>query len=93
MADQQDSPRINATGLWQNKTRNGDMYLSGNMGAVRVLIFKNTRKKHDKEPDYHMVLTENRPKDKDKDKDNTSSGAAAGAPAQPARINEDNIPF
>ena len=38
--------------LWLQKDKNGNTYMSGNVGDTKVVIFKNTYKKEDKHPDY-----------------------------------------
>ena len=54
---------INATGLWVHKTKDGKSYMSGNLGGLRVMIFKNEHKTNPKHPDYRLVVAENKPKD------------------------------
>ena len=54
---------INVTGLWLNKDKNGKTYMSGSMGGVRVLVYKNERKSEDKHPDYNLVFAENKKRD------------------------------
>lgn len=56
MNNENKSDILNVTGLWKSKDKNGNTYLSGPWGAVRVMIFENTNKKHDKSPDYFMKL-------------------------------------
>ena len=58
-----DSKLINATGLWKQKDKNGNVYLTGLMGSVRVLIFPVKEKKSDKHPDYSMCFAPNEPKE------------------------------
>lgn len=58
-----DSKPINATGLWKQKDKNGNVYLAGNMGGVRVLIFPIKEKKSEKSPDYTLCFVQNEPKD------------------------------
>lgn len=57
------SDMVEATGLWQGKTKDGDIYYAGNMGKVRVLIFKNKHKKEDKHPDLNLYFAENKKQD------------------------------
>lgn len=47
---------LNVTGLWANKTKSGETYMSGNLGNVNVLIFKNKRKTTEKQPDYMLCF-------------------------------------
>ena len=47
------------TGLWINKDKNGNSYMSGSMGMGRILIFKNDKKEDgSNQPDYYMKLAE-----------------------------------
>ena len=64
---------INATGLWINKTKNGDEYLSGSLGGVKVLIFKNNNKKQENHPDYQMIFAPNEKRPTEK-KESDSKG-------------------
>lgn len=51
---------LQLTGLWINKTKEGDSYLSGNLGNVRILVFKNKNKPEgSKAPDFNIVIAEN----------------------------------
>jgi len=77
---------INATGLWLNKTKDGKSYMSGTMGGVKVLIFKNEKKTEDKHPDYQLCFAENKPKDKAVPKEDDPAGA--GNP-----FGDNEIPF
>lgn len=56
-----DSKLINATGLWKNKDKAGNMFLAGNMGGVRVLVFPVKQKQNEKSPDYTLVFAPNEP--------------------------------
>lgn len=60
-----DSKLIEITGLWKQETKNGEVYLTGNWGRTKVLVFVNKHKKPDsKEPDYRAFLAPNEPKEK-----------------------------
>lgn len=63
MANEKESKLINATGLWKNKDKNGNTYLTGLMGGVRVLVFPVKEKKSDKHPDYTLCFTANEPQE------------------------------
>lgn len=54
-----DSKLINATGLWLQKDKNGNSYMSGSLGGVRVLIFKVKEKKGENSPDYTLCFAPN----------------------------------
>ena len=45
-------------GLWKNKTKKGDTYLSGSIEIggekVKIVIFKNNYKEEEKHPDYRI---------------------------------------
>ncbi len=47
---------IKITGLWKGKDKKGNPYFSGYMGNAKVLIFKNTYKEKDNQPDYNMFI-------------------------------------
>lgn len=52
------------TGLWKNKDKNGNTFLSGSLNAIaQVMVMPNTFKKEgdDKAPDYYLYLS---PKEK-----------------------------
>lgn len=56
---------INLTGLWINESKNGDTYLAGNIGAAKLMVFKNNRKQEgSKQPDYYVTLAPYEPKEK-----------------------------
>jgi hypothetical protein len=54
---------IRAGGLWRNQDRNGNTYLAGNLGGVRVIVFMNREKKGEKSPDATLYFDENKPKE------------------------------
>jgi len=46
-------------GLWKGTTKNGDLYLSGNLNyGTKFVVFKNSYKKKENEPDYILYLDE-----------------------------------
>ena len=54
---------IKLTGLWQNEDKNQNKYLSGSLGSAKILIFKNTYKEKDNQPDYIMYAAAKPKKD------------------------------
>ena len=55
--------------LWKNKSKKGEIYLSGYLGNAILLVFKNQFKEKDNQPDYKVYVA---PK-KNKDKNNLTS--------------------
>ena len=61
---QDKKPMMRVAGLWKNKDKNGDTFLSGNLGSLKVLLFPN--KYRNKEvtsdgksaPDFIMYYSE-----------------------------------
>ena len=46
-------------GLWVNKSqKDGSVYLSGSLGRLKIMVFKNNTKSREEHPDYNMVLAE-----------------------------------
>ena len=50
--------RILLTGLWQRKTKKGEIYYAGNLsyGAI-LLLFKNEKKNSERSPDIMLYMT------------------------------------
>jgi hypothetical protein len=51
-----ESTLIRLSGLWTKKDKNGTTYYSGNLGSGRLLLFRNTKKQAEKEPDLVLWL-------------------------------------
>lgn len=49
---------IKLTGLWKNKNKDGKTYLTGGLGAGRIVIFPNKFKKTENHPDYFVYFSE-----------------------------------
>lgn len=48
---------IRLTGLWKNRGKDGNTFLSGNLNGISsLLIMPNTFKKKENEPDYIVYL-------------------------------------
>ncbi len=86
---EQRSELIEVMALWENKTKDGDTYLSGNFGKVRVLVFRNKFKQGEREPDYRLYVTKRAMDDR---ATGGSQPASEGAPAGQKK-QEDDIPF
>ena len=68
------SDMIQIGGLWENKDKKDNVYLSGYLGNAKIIIFKNGFKKEQKHPDWIMYIAEGKKReapagDKEKDKD------------------------
>jgi hypothetical protein len=70
--------RVRVGGLWE-----GNGVLSGNLGGLRIVAFKEKEKRGPKSPDYTLYFEEAEPKDKPKT-------PFAGTLPPP---DEDNVPF
>jgi len=57
----QNSVRI--MGLWKQETRDGNRYLAGTLGGMRVCVFPNDRKETSKQPDYYVVASPHQPRE------------------------------
>ena len=54
---------VKITGLWKQKDKNGNTYLSGSLSPIsKVLVMPNTFKKEEREPDYFFYLGANQEK-------------------------------
>ena len=57
--EKKDNSFIEISGLWEGKTKAGDVYLSGYMGSAKIMIFRNTYKDKENQPDYKLFVTKN----------------------------------
>lgn len=74
--------------LWLKETKDGKKYFSGVLedlrGEIRIAIFKNDRKEKENQPDYQIVVSEER-REQHAPADQTSTAAD--------EVNLDDIPF
>jgi len=95
-SNNQQQQMVNIGGLWVNKTKSGEIYLSGYLNGARLLIFKNNFKKDEKQPDYVMYVTPHlqRPPASagDFEAEAIEDDAFSGEPPAPSE-NTDDIPF
>jgi len=91
------SDMMSIMGLWENTDKRGNKYLSGNLGGIRVLIFKNTYKQSDREPDYRLNIAKRQPQEGGYNPQASAGEASQVAPTnqapQAAPEKEDDIPF
>jgi uncharacterized protein (DUF736 family) len=54
---------IRLMGLWKEKDKNGNTYLSGKLNEITsILVMPNTFKKASKDPDYFLYIRPNKEK-------------------------------
>ena len=63
------SDLVKISGLWLNKDKNGNTYMSGNMGGARIVILKNTYKEKDEHPNYNLFVAPFQKKEENKEID------------------------
>ena len=101
---QRSNDMLSIMGLWENTDKRGNKYLSGNLGSIRVLIFKNTYKQSDRDPDYRLNIAKRQPQESggyQSAQHNAQASAGEGSQAAPqantpppaAPEKEDDIPF
>ncbi len=75
--------------LWLKETKDGKKYFSGVLedmrGEIRIAIFKNDRKEKENQPDYQIIVSEERREQRDQPADQTSQATD--------QVNLDDIPF
>ena len=49
---------IELTALWERKNKNGELYFTGKLGKMNLLIMKNKFKKEEKHPDWIVYVGE-----------------------------------
>jgi len=50
-------PMVCLTGLWENRTRAGELYFAGTLSpSAKILIFMNRRKSAENQPDYLLYV-------------------------------------
>ena len=47
---------VNLGALWKQKTKDGQMYLSGKLGEAKLLVFVNDKKGNEKAPDFRVCV-------------------------------------
>ena len=91
---------LRVMGLWENKDRKGNKYLSGNLTtSVRVMVFKNSYKPEGgRDPDYILYVAQRSQDERQGAGQGGQDGSQSQAqpPAAPQgnqTVPEDDIPF
>jgi uncharacterized protein (DUF736 family) len=67
-------PMIEVTGLWEKRDKNGNTFFTGSLGGVSVMIFKNSKKQKENQPDWRVYFAEKdfekKPQSQSDDSDN-----------------------
>lgn len=79
--------KIKLTGLWEKLDKKGTTFFTGNLGSGKILIYKNSYKTKENQPDYIVYLAEIRKKEDGQSFDKT------GSLMEPPQYAEDEIPF
>jgi hypothetical protein len=56
------SPLMKAAGLWARSSVKGGQYLTGRLGAMKVLILENRDRQNDDDPSHILYFTEAQPR-------------------------------
>ncbi len=87
-------PMVRLGGLWRSQTRAGQEMLRGRLGAAKILIFENSHKRDDNDPDMvlYVVAGGDRP---ESGGGGSGSGGRQGTPPQstPPADDGSEIPF
>lgn len=79
---------LNITGLWENTSKAGETYYSGNLGNVKILVYKNNKKEPgSKQPDWNLCIAE-----KEKKADNTNARTTDNTQVRTS-VQNDEVPF
>ena len=58
MNNASNGPMLKAAGLWQKTSIKGGQYLTGRLGAMKVLVMENRDRKSDDDPSHHLFFVE-----------------------------------
>jgi hypothetical protein len=70
-------PMLKVTGLWAKSSVKGGQYLTGRLGAVKVLVMENRDRKSDDDPSHSLFFVEA----PDRRQGSQGSGSGRRAPA------------
>lgn len=77
------SKLIELTAVWEKKDKNGDIFMTGKLGKMSIIIMKNKFKKDEKHPDWRIFVRESQEESFfDRNKNNT-----------PPEIENEGCPF
>lgn len=55
--------RIELMALWEQTSRAGNTYLTGKLGSARIIAFRTTNKRNDREPDWRIYVEAPKPRE------------------------------
>lgn len=58
--------------IWENQSKNGNVYYTGKLGEVELIGFRVKEKKSPKAPDIEFFVKEDKPKEKQPKSDNSN---------------------
>jgi hypothetical protein len=58
MNNASNGPMLKAAGLWQKTSVKGGQYLTGRLGAMKVLVMENRERKSDNDPSHILYFVE-----------------------------------
>jgi hypothetical protein len=72
-----DRPMVRLGGLWRRKSRAGVEYLGGSLGNGELLVFRNDRRRSDRDPEYTIFVAERR------ERETARTGSPGWSPQSP----------
>jgi hypothetical protein len=83
------SPLLKAAGLWAKSSVKGGQYLTGRLGAMKMLILENRDRQGDGDPSHHLFFVEAPPRKGAQERDDgarrTQLPLTGQRPSQPQR--------
>jgi hypothetical protein len=83
------SPLLKAAGLWAKSSVKGGQYLTGRLGAMKVLILENRDRQGDDDPSHHLFFVEAAPRQGSQERGDGARGPqlplTGQRPSQPQR--------
>jgi hypothetical protein len=84
------TPMLKAGGLWAKTSAKGGRYLTGRLGALKVLIMANRDRQSDDDPSHHLFFVE--APDRRQGGQERGGGQQGSRPSRPRVTAEDDVP-